>query len=167
MSKPMFCFAGVYESIESADEDYAAIKALHSADIIGSYDAAVISRGADGSIELHKTEKPTQHGGWAGLAAGAAIAVVAPVAMPVVVAASGAGLGAWVGHLARGMSRRDVREIGETLQDGSAALIVVGINKDADRIQKASMKALKYTTKRVDGDHEQAAEDALATMVMA
>jgi uncharacterized membrane protein len=167
MSKPMFCFAGVYDSIESAEGDYAAVKALHSADIISSYDAAVISRGADGSIKLLKTEKPTQHGGWAGLAAGAAVAVVAPVAMPAVVAASGAGLGAWVGHLARGMSRRDVREIGETLKDGSAALIVVGINKDADRVQKATTKALKYTTKRVDGDHEQAVEDARATMVMA
>lgn len=165
MSKPMFFFAGVYENVHDAEADYAAIKALHSADVIGSYDAVVVSRNADGSVKVHKTEKPTQHGGWIGLAAGAAVAVAAPVAMPAMVAAGGAGLGAWIGHVARGIPRRDIRELGETLQEGTAALIVVGINKDAARVQKAAEKASKFTTKRVEGDYAQAEQDALATMV--
>jgi uncharacterized membrane protein len=167
MSKPMFFYAGVYKDVETAEADYAAVKALHSADIIGSYDAAVVSRAADGSVKASKTEKPTQHGGWAGLAAGAALAVAAPVAMPGLVAAAGAGLGAWMGHVARGISRRDVRELGETLEEGSAALIVVGVNKDAHRVQKAAANASKFTTKRVEGDYEEAEQDALATMVPA
>jgi uncharacterized membrane protein len=167
MNKPMFFYAGVYEDLQSAEADYDAIKALHSADIIGSYDAAVVSHQPDGTVKVRKTEKPTQHGGWLGLAAGAAIAVAAPVAMPTLVAAGGAGLGAWIGHVARGISRRDVRELGETLDQGTAALIVIGINKDADRVQKAAAKARKFTTKRVEGDYEEAEHEALATMVAA
>lgn len=164
MSKPMFFFAGVYQDVQSAEADYAAIKALHSADIIGSYDAAVISRKADGAVKVDKTEKPTQHGGWIGLAAGAAIAVAAPVAMPALVAAGGAGLGAWIGHVARGMDRDDLKEIGQALDEGTAALIVVGVDKDAARVEKAAERAAKFTTKRVEGDYEQAERDALDTI---
>jgi uncharacterized membrane protein len=164
MNRPMFCYAGVYDDVQSAEADYAAVRALHSAGMIGSYDAAVVSRLADGKVIVHKTEKPTQHGGWAGLAAGAALAVAAPVALPALVAAGGAGLGAWIGHVARGISRRDVHEIGDTLDRGTATLIVVGINKDALRVQKAAAKATTFTTKRVEGDYEEAEhEAALAT----
>lgn len=63
--------------------------------------------------------------------------VAAPVALPVVVA-TGAGIGAWIGHLARGMSRKDARELGETLEAGTATLIVVGIDKDQEREGKES-----------------------------
>lgn len=164
MSKPMFFFVGVYQDVKSAEADYASIKALHSAGIIGSYDSAVISRKPDGTVRVDKTEKPTQHGGWIGLAAGAAIAVAAPVAMPALVAAGGAGLGAWIGHVARGMNREDLKEIGQTLDDGTAALIVVGVDKDAERVEKAAEKAAKFTTKRVEGDYEDAERDALDTI---
>lgn len=164
MSKPMFFFAGVYQDVQSAEADYAAIKALHSADIIGSYDSAVISRKPDGTVKVDKTEKPTQHGGWIGLAAGAALAVAAPVAMPALVAAGGAGLGAWIGHVARGMNRDDLKEIGQTLDEGTAVLIVVGVDKDAQRVEKAAEKAAKFTTKKVEGDYEDAERDALDTI---
>lgn len=163
--KPMFCFAGTYSEIADAEADYEAVKALHEAGIIGSYDSAIITRQSDGKVKVAKTEKPTQHGGWLGLAAGAAVAVAAPVAMPAVVAAGGAGLGAWIGHVARGLSRADVRELGETLEQGTTALIVIGVNKDADRVQKAAVKAAKHTTKRIEGDYEEAEHEAIAVMV--
>lgn len=162
--KPMFLFAGVYSDVGLADIDYEAVKALYAGHMIGSYDAAIVTKQADGKVNVHKREKPTQHGAWAGLAAGAAFCVVAPVAMPALVAAGGAGLGAWIGHLARGMSREDVREIGDMLGEGQAALIVIGIDKDAERVQKAAEKASKYVTKRVEADAEEAEQEALATM---
>jgi uncharacterized membrane protein len=162
--RPMFLFAGVYDNVAEAEDDYAAVKALHSANLIGSYDSAIITKDADGKVKVTKTEKPTQHGGWAGLAAGAAVAVLFPVAMPVALAAGGAGLGAWIGHLAHGTRRSDAREIGEMLEEGSAALIVVGVDKDAQRIEKAAAKATRHATKQVQGDHEEAEEEALATM---
>lgn len=167
MSKPMFFYVGVYDDPSDAEADYAAVRALHSGDIIGSYDAAIISKDAQGRVRVSKTEKPTQHGGWVGLAAGAALAVAAPVAMPALVTAGGAGLGAWIGHLARGMSRKDAREIGEMLEEGSAALIVVGVDKDAERIEKAVSKARKTATKMIDADAEEAEHEVVAVMASA
>jgi uncharacterized membrane protein len=158
--KPMFLFAGIYESVADAETDYEAIKALHAGDIIGSYDSAIITKDADGKVKVDKTEKPTQHGGWIGLAAGAAVAIVAPVAMPVLVTAGGAGLGAWIGHLARGISRSDLKEIGQMLDSGNAALIVIGVDKDAERVQKVVEKASKTLLKEVDADPEEAEKEA-------
>jgi uncharacterized membrane protein len=162
--KPMFFFAGVYEDPAAAESDYEAIKALHSGGLIGSYDSVIVSKGVDGKVKVTKTEKPTQHGGWIGLAAGAAVAIAAPVAMPALVTAGGAGLGAWIGHLARGMSRSDARELGEALDSGTAALIVVGIDKDAERVQKAAAKAAKHITKPVEGDPEETEREAIMLM---
>ena len=160
--KPMFMFAAVYNSVADAETDYEAVKALHAGDMIGSYDSAIITKDAEGKVKVDKTEKPTQHGGWIGLAAGAAVAVVAPVALPAVVAAGGAGLGAWIGHVARGISRSDLKEIGQLLDTGDAALIVIGIDKDAQRIQKVAERATKTLTKPVDADPDEAADEALA-----
>lgn len=165
--KPMFFFAGVYDDLADAEADYDAVKALHAGDMIGSYDSAVISKDENGKVKVDKTEKPTQHGGWAGLAAGAAIAVAAPVALPVLVAAGGAGLGAWIGHLARGMNRSDAKEIGEMLDEGTAALIVIGVDKDAERVEKTIARATRYATKRIDADADEAESEAIAVMASA
>ncbi|HTZ87706.1 MAG TPA: DUF1269 domain-containing protein [Solirubrobacteraceae bacterium] len=165
--KPMFFFAGVYDDVSDAEADYEAIKALHAGDMIGSYDSAIISKDEQGKVKVEKTEKPTQHGGWAGLAAGAAIAVAAPVAMPVLVAAGGAGLGAWIGHLAHGMNRKDAKEIGEMLDAGTAALIVIGVDKDQERVEKTVAKATKHATKRLIADADEAEREALAVMASA
>ena len=46
---------------------------------MGTYDAAVLTKNEKGKVKIvDKTEKPTQHGGWAGLAAGAAIGLLFP-----------------------------------------------------------------------------------------
>jgi uncharacterized membrane protein len=82
MAKPMFFYAGVYDNVHDADADYEAIKALHAGDAIGSYDSALITKQADGKVKVTKTEKPTQHGAWTGLAAGAGAAVVFPFLLP-------------------------------------------------------------------------------------
>jgi len=165
--KPMFLFAAVYDDLAEAEADYAEVKSLHAANLIGSYDSAIITKDADGKVNVTKTEKPTQHGGWAGLAAGAAVAVLFPVALPVAVAAGGAGLGAWIGHLAHGTSRSDAKEIGEMLDEGSAALIVVGVDKDAQRIEKAAARGRRHSTKQVAGNSDEAEAEALATMASA
>jgi uncharacterized membrane protein len=166
-NKPMFLFAAVYDGVAEAESDYADVKALHAANLIGSYDSAIITKDADGKVKVSKTEKPTQHGGWAGLAAGAAVAVLFPVALPVAVAAGGAGLGAWIGHLAHGTSRSDLKEIGELLDEGSAALIVIGVDKDAQRIENAAARALRRATKPVQGNSDEAEQEALASMASA
>lgn len=171
MGKPMFFFAGVYDDVAGADADYEAIKALHSGDAIGSYDAAIITRQPDGKVKVSKTEKPTQHGAWTGLAAGAGAAVIFPFLLPGLtiagMAGAGAGLGAWFGHLAHGTSRGEAREIGALLEQGSAALVVVGVDRDVDRIELAATRAKHSVLKREFGDFEAAEQEALAAIEQA
>ena len=78
MDDPIFVFAGSYGSVASAEGDYEVIKLLHSCDEIGSYDAAVISKGPDGLFSVHKSARRTPRDTWTGVAAGAASAVLCP-----------------------------------------------------------------------------------------
>src|SRR5688500_5384966 len=72
--KQMFMYAGDYESVDDAKADLEVLKELHRDKFVGTYDAAVLTKTDEGKVEIvEQTEKPTQHGGWAGLAAGAAI----------------------------------------------------------------------------------------------
>src|SRR5262249_61896091 len=76
---PTFLLAGEYASVADAQTGWDAVKDLHRAHVIGTYDAALITKGADGKPKIvHKTEKPTQHGGWAGLGIGALLGLFWP-----------------------------------------------------------------------------------------
>jgi uncharacterized membrane protein len=138
MAKPMFVYAGVYDNVHDADADYEAIKALHAGEAIGSYDSAIISKQADGKVKVTKTEKPrsTAHRPgsprapvrpWSSRFCSPGLTVAG-------MAGAGAGLGAWFGHLAHGTSRGEAKEIGALLDQGDAALVVIGLDRDADRI---------------------------------
>ena len=168
MANPMFFYAGIYDNVADADRDYEAIKSLHKGDAIGSYDSAIIVREPDGDVKVTKTEKPTHHGAWIGLAAGAGAAVLFPFLPPAVsyagMAGAGAGLGAWFGHIAHGTSRGDARDIGTMLEPGNAALVVVGIDRDADQIERACTGAKTHTLKRQFGDWDEAERDALESI---
>ena len=168
MAKPMFFYSGVYDNVADADADYEAIKSLHAGGAIGSYDSAVIVRRPDGRVQVTKTEKPTHKGAWIGLAAGAGVAVVFPFLLPAVsyagMAGAGAGLGAWFGHLAHGTSRAEAKDMGELLEPGKAALIVVGIDNDAEQIERATTRAEQHTLKRGFGDWDEAEQEALSAI---
>ncbi|HEY9475047.1 MAG TPA: DUF1269 domain-containing protein [Mycobacteriales bacterium] len=144
----VFLYLGTYDSEPDAEMDLQEIKDLHGQGVIGTYDAAVVSKD-DSKVHMHKIEKPTQHGGWTGLAVGAAIGVLFPPALigTALVGAAGGGL---LGHFARGMSRKDVKELGETLDEGQAALIVVGRDKLSEKQDKIARRALKQVEKELD-----------------
>jgi uncharacterized membrane protein len=171
MAKPMFFYAGIYDSSGEAELDYEAIKALHGNGAIGSYDSAIIVHRPDGEVKVTKTEKPAHHGAWVGLAAGAGAAVVFPFLLPAVsyagMAAGGAGVGAWFGHLAHGTSRGEAKDIGAMLAPGTTALVVIGIDNDAEAIERAAQHAKEHTLKREFGDWDEAERDALDAIARA
>jgi uncharacterized membrane protein len=107
---PMFLYAGEYESVDDAKADLDELKELHREKFVGTYDAAVLTKNEEGKVEVvDKIEKPTQHGGWAGLAVGAAIGLIFPPSV-LVSGLVGAGAGALIGHLRGGMSRSDLKD---------------------------------------------------------
>jgi uncharacterized membrane protein len=149
---PVFMYVGEYESVEDAKADLEALKELHREHVVGTYDAAVLSKNEEGKVEMvDKIEKPTQHGGWAGLAVGAAIGLIFPPSI-LVSGLVGAGAGALIGHLRGGMSRSDLKEIGEVLDESEAALIVVGEETIERAVDEAIKRAKKDMKKQVQAD---------------
>ena len=131
--------------------DYTAVKQLYSDGVIDTYDAAVVEKDADGNVHVHKHEKPTQKGAWTGIAVGAVVGVLFPPAI-IASAAVGGVAGGVIGHVWHGMSRGDMKDLGEYLDAGTAALVVVGKSSLEDKIAKATAKAQKTTEKQLNVD---------------
>jgi len=149
--RPVFVFLGVYSDPAIAREDLELVCDLHATGVIGAYDAAVAVKDADGSVHVDKWEKPTQHGAWWGIGAGAVVGILFPPAL-LGAAAVGGVTGGLIGHFHGGMSRKDVKELGEMLDAGEACLIVIGKDKLEETLRKADLKAEKTIERQLDVD---------------
>jgi uncharacterized membrane protein len=144
-----FVLVATYPDEATAQQDYQVVKDAHAAGLVGSYDAAVVTKDASGKVHENKDETATRHGAWWGAAAGAAVGVIFPPSL-LAGAAAGAVVGGVSGHLAKGMSRSDAKELGDFIDPGQAGLIVVGENKVEDAIKHAVTRAEKQTAKELD-----------------
>ena len=163
-------YVGVYDNVSDADADYALVKDLHTKEnLIDSYDAAVIQRRADGKVKITKKhETPTRAGGvlggGVGLATGLVVALFpfAAIGGGLIALTTGGGavLGALAGHAAAGMSRHDLKELGEHLDAGQAGLIVVGVSDMGSKIEGAMKKAKKVEDKELKADSAEIEADA-------
>ena len=157
-------FVGVYASVDDAIDDYEAVKLLHTElGLIDAYDAAVIEHKANGKVKIvKKHETPTRAGGVLGGGIGLATGLVvvlfpaAAIGAGVVLGttAGGAVLGAIAGHASAGMSRGDLKEIGEALDAGQAGLVVVAVADTQAKIEAAMKRAQKVHAKELKADHQ-------------
>jgi len=153
---------GVYGSVEDARADYELVGDLHTeAGLIDAYDAAVIERTEKGKTRIvKKHETPTRVGGvlggGMGLATGLVVALFPFAAVGggllVGTAAGGAVLGAVAGHAAAGMSRHDLKELGEQLDEGTAGLVVVAVSDMGAKVERAMERAEKVQQKQLEAD---------------
>jgi uncharacterized membrane protein len=149
---PLFLYAGEYENVEDAKADLETLREMHGEHIAGTYDAAVVTKNEEGKIQIvDKIEKPTQRGGWAGMAVGAAIGLIIPPAI-LVSGLPGAGVDALIGHLEGGMSRSDPREVWKMLDNSEAALIVVGEATVERAVDEATARAKRDLKKEIRAD---------------
>ena len=56
--KPVFLFLGVYDTEADARDDLEIVRELHTVGAIGTYDAAVATKDAEGNVHVDKWEKP-------------------------------------------------------------------------------------------------------------
>ena len=153
---------GVYGSVEDAKADYELVGDLHTeAGLIDAYDAAVIERTDDGKTKIvKKHETPTRVGGvldgGMGLATGLVVALFPFAAVGggllAGTTAGGAILGAVAGHAAAGMSRHDLKELGEQLDEGTAGLVVVAVSDMGAKVERAMQRAEKLQRKQLEAD---------------
>ena len=154
--RPIFLYAAIYDDLATAEADYEAVFELHAAGAIGTFDSAVIYKDDEGKVHVSKTEKPTQHGAWTGAGVGALVGLLFPPAL-IGSAVVGAGAGGLIGHLRGGVSRGDLKDLGEELEQGSAAVIVLGESRVEEQLEKAVARANKMIEKQIDADADELA----------
>jgi uncharacterized membrane protein len=163
-------YVGVYDNPADADADYEAVKDLHTkAGLIDAYDAAVVERRADGKVKITKKhETPTRVGGVLGAGVGLAtglVVVLFPAAaigggLLALTTGGGAVLGAVAGHAAAGMSRKDLKELGEHLDAGQAGLVVVAVSDMQAKVERAMKQAQKVEARELKADTAKIEADA-------
>ena len=166
----LLVYCGVYGNPADALADYELIKELHTkADLVDAYDAAVIERDSKGKVKIvKKHETPTRVGGVLGGGVGLAtglVVVLFPFAavgggLLAATTAGGAVLGAVAGHAAAGMSRHDLKELGEHLDAGTAGLVVVAVADMGAKVERAMKRAAKLEQKELQADNAQIERDA-------
>jgi uncharacterized membrane protein len=147
-------YLGIYESPARAEQDFAEIAALHRSGRVGTYDAAVVEKDGSGGVTLRKHGEPTQHAAWTGIGVGAVLGLLFPPSIigGAIVGGLAGGLG---GHLWRGLSRADVKELGETLDAGDAALLVVGSPALREQTERLLSGAQRRVVKQLDVAHHE------------
>ncbi len=149
--KDVFLYLGTYPSDDEARLDYEVLRELHAEGVVGTYDAAIVTKDSAGKVHVHKHEKPTQHGAWTGIAVGAVVGILFPPSLIGSAAVLGVA-GGVTGHLWKGMSRSDVKELGELLDEGDAALVVVGESKLEQYLDRVFSRAAKRLAKEIKSD---------------
>jgi uncharacterized membrane protein len=129
---------------------------------VGTYDAAVVTKDDTGRVHVNKDETTTRHGAWGGAGVGALVGILFP---PSVIGSAlvGAAIGGISGNLWKGMSRADVKEFGDAIDSGEAALVIVGDTTIQAALEKAELKAKKRAAKELEVDKRKIDEAVQAT----
>ena len=165
----LIVIANVYNDVDDAIADYDAVAELYHAGVADTYDAAVVTHREDGKVKIvKKHEQPTRQVGvlglGTGLAAGALVALFPAIGIGaglIVGGAGGWGLGALAGHVAAGMSRGDLKDLGSHLDEGQSGLLVIAAQDTEARVDAAITRSNKTMKKqlRVDEKNLEAALD--------
>jgi uncharacterized membrane protein len=110
-----------------------------------------VTKDDSGKVHVNKHETSTRHGAWGGAGVGALVGILFP---PSIIGSAlvGAAIGGASGHLWKGMSRADVKEFGDAIDAGEAALVVVGETTIGAYLEKQDLKAKKRVAKELELD---------------
>lgn len=160
--KSMFVYIGVYPSAAAASNDNRLVRELYGEHLLGSYDSAVVSKDERGHVHVNKDEMAARHGAWGGAIVGAVVGILFPPSL-LGFAVVGAGIGGLSGHLWQGMSRADVKELGEVIDGSEAALIVVADSELSGALREATLHADREITRVLAADWADIDLDGLRT----
>ena len=147
--KTLSVIIGQYDTTEDAVEDLGYVLESRDEHLYAFFDGAVVSKDESGNVGIvRKHETPVSMGAWGGLVVGAVVGLVYPPAL-LELGAVGAATGAIVGHFSRGMSNSDIRELGDSLNEATAALIIAVDSESADTTRSIMGRARSITVKPV------------------
>jgi len=164
--------ANQYDREADALADFEELRKLYDKEEIGeAFDAAVLTRKDNGKVEIAKrVAGPTRHGAsvglGSGLALGAALALFPAISLAGALIAGGtlgAGAGAIAGHMVSGMSRSDLKDLGEVLDNGTSGLVVVARTNVETMVEGATTRAKHRAKAQLQADVD-AMKKELATI---
>ncbi|HMT05825.1 MAG TPA: hypothetical protein PKD76_09810 [Solirubrobacterales bacterium] len=145
---PVYAYIAGFTSVEDARSDFKEVKRLVQEGSIDPLDAALVYKGQDDTVHLRKREHRTVQGVWRGFAAGALAGVLLPPVMPVTATMNATRAGG-MAYLIKGMPRRKVKELGDTLESGEAALILLGPAPVSSTLESALTRADRTVEERL------------------
>ena len=158
-------YVASYSDATSAQADFDSLKQADSGDDDFKIEGAVVmSRDADGKVDVLESgdaNRDTGKGAWIGGGVGLVVGLFAP---PLLLStAIGAGIGALVGHLTK---KHEEKELGVDLDEyfppNSSAVVVVADNQYLDRIGAALDSADKNVSKAISNDDYDALQKAIS-----
>jgi uncharacterized membrane protein len=168
MSEMRYVLAAAYDDVDTALAEYQALEvAFKHVGTSKDFDATVFAKQLDGKVEIvsrhdeSKREGTTAGLGW-GLAAGAVAALfpaVGIVSALTIGGGAGAAIGALTHHAASGITRDDLKALGEVLDQGRAGLVVVYGPDMADRVNSTITRATSRVRATTDVSPEQLGAD--------
>jgi uncharacterized membrane protein len=111
----------VYDDPETADRDWAALEAAAQDRRVNIADAALVENQSGEAVIL---QRQSHHGWGKGAIVGAVVGILFPPSI-LGAAAVGAGGGALIARMNRALGRGKVMDLGQTLDSGATAIIVV------------------------------------------
>jgi uncharacterized membrane protein len=128
---PMVLAAASYPSRDDAVEAFKIVWGARHQGEFDHMDVAVLTKDADGDLQVERHDSTAKHFAWGGALIGAALVIVAPPVGIAAVAAGGAalaGAGGIVGHFWNNISKEKLGEISELLHSGDSGLLIVAVN---------------------------------------
>ena len=127
-SDNLYIYAAAYENEDEARDDLTALRAAALVGVVGEYDTALLTKKKNGKVSVEKHGTETGKLGWAG---------------------------ALAGKLWGGMSRSDLKELGEVLDVGEWGLVIVAEGTLDEFVEKALKRAKKRIQKEVKADRKE------------
>lgn len=138
----LYATVAVYDETETAEKDWLALEAAADRTQVDIADAAMITS-QDGEAVI--LQRQSHHGWGKGAVAGAVVGVLFPPSL-LGAAALGAGGGALVARMSRSLGRSKVKDLGEALDSGTVAIVVVEPAEASDAVAGALQSAKTIKT---------------------
>jgi uncharacterized membrane protein len=149
---PSALYIAAYGDETAAQGDWDAIKQLANDDLITLDGLILVSRAADGKIEVKDNAHTVKHGSVIGAVGGAIVGLIFP---PALLGATllGGGIGAAISGLKSHHDKKEIKEdVEQVLPPDSSGIVAMFEPKWADAIDKALADADNVTKRNVDAD---------------
>lgn len=157
---PVDLYIATYSDPDAAQQDWDDIKQLARDDVITVDGLVLVSRNADGKIEVKDSAHDVGKGAALGAVGGAIIGLIFPPAF-LASAAVGAGIGAGAGAILDHHQKNEIKaDVEEVLPPGSSGIVALFEERWVEDVEKALTKADKVSKHEVDSE---SAEDVKAT----